>query len=65
MHSSLLESIIVTDFKATEAYLSLDLTKENYNIDKLLKVEKENYISQISHSNFITFEKRKLGCRCK
>jgi hypothetical protein len=40
--SSLLESVIVTAFQATEAYSSLDLTKAKYSIRRLSMVEKEN-----------------------
>jgi hypothetical protein len=44
MLSSLLESVIIMYFQATEAYLSLDLTKVKYNISRLSEVEKENVI---------------------
>jgi hypothetical protein len=40
--SSLLESVIVTEFQATEAYSSLDLTKAKYSISRLYMVEKKN-----------------------
>jgi hypothetical protein len=49
---SLMESLIVTEFQATEAYSSLDLTKAKYSISRLLKLEKSNVISQIIPSNF-------------
>jgi hypothetical protein len=39
MLSSLLESVIVTKFQATEAYSSLDLTKAKYGISRLSKAE--------------------------
>jgi hypothetical protein len=42
MHSSLLESVIVIEFHATEAYSSLDVTKEKYSTSKLSQVENEN-----------------------
>jgi hypothetical protein len=40
-----LESVIVTDFQATEAYSSLGLTKTKYSIIRLSVVEMENVIS--------------------
>jgi hypothetical protein len=42
MRSSLLESVIVTKFQATEAYSSMDLTKAKYSISRLSMVEIEN-----------------------
>jgi hypothetical protein len=42
MLSNLLESVIVRESQATEAYSSLDLTKAKYSISKLSMVEKEN-----------------------
>jgi hypothetical protein len=42
MLSSLLDSVIVTEFQATEAYSSLDLTKAKYSISRLFMVEKQN-----------------------
>jgi hypothetical protein len=59
MRSSLLDSVVVTEFQATEAYYSLYLTKAKYSISKLSKVEKENVIARIIPSNFIVCEKRK------
>jgi hypothetical protein len=44
MRRSLLESVIVTEFQATEAYSSLDLTKAENSISRLSEVEKENVI---------------------
>jgi hypothetical protein len=52
MCSSLLESVIITEFQETEACSSLDLTKAKYSIDRLSEVQKENVILPISHSNF-------------
>jgi hypothetical protein len=57
--SSLLESVIVTEFQATEAYSSLDLTKAKYRISRLSMVQKENVIVQISPNNFSACEKIK------
>jgi hypothetical protein len=59
MSSSLLESVIITEFQATEAYSSLDLTKAKYIISRLSMVENENVIVRISPSNFCACEKRK------
>jgi hypothetical protein len=59
MRSSLFESVVVTEFQATEAYSSLDLTKAKYSISRLPMVEKENVILRINTSNFIACEKRK------
>jgi hypothetical protein len=59
MRSSSSESVIVTERQATEAYSSLDLTKAKYSVSRLLKVEKENVIVQISPRNFSACEKRK------
>jgi hypothetical protein len=39
MPSSLLESVVVTEFQATKAYSNLDLTKAKY---RLSEVEKKN-----------------------
>jgi hypothetical protein len=57
--SSLLESVTVTEFQATEAYSSWDLTKAKYSISRLSRVEKEIVIVQISPSNLSEFKKRK------
>jgi hypothetical protein len=44
MRSSLLESVIVKEFQATETYSSLDLSKEKYSVSgRLSKLEKEYY----------------------
>jgi hypothetical protein len=60
MCSSLLESVIVTEFQAVEAYSSVDLTKAKYIISRLPVMEKEDVIIQINSSNFIACEERKL-----
>jgi hypothetical protein len=57
--SSLLESVVVTEFQATEAYLNLDLTKVKYSISRLSVVEKENVSVRINPNSFIEYEKRK------
>jgi hypothetical protein len=44
MRSSLLKSIVVTEFQGTEIYSSLDLTQAKYNTSRLPKVEKEKVI---------------------
>jgi hypothetical protein len=59
VHSSLLETVIITEFQATEAYSSLDLTNAKYSISKLSEVEKGKVVVQISPSNFSACEKRK------
>jgi hypothetical protein len=46
MRSSSLESVIVTEFQATEAYVGLDLTKVKYCISRLYMAEKGNVIVQ-------------------
>jgi hypothetical protein len=51
--SSLLESVIVTEFQATEAYSSLDLTKAQNSMSRLSKVEKENVSVRINPNSFI------------
>jgi hypothetical protein len=51
--SSLLESVIVTEFQATKAYSSLYLTKAKYSISRLFMVEKENVIVRNNPNNFI------------
>jgi hypothetical protein len=56
--SRLLESVIVIEFQAAEAYSSLDLTKAKYSISRLSMAEKENIIARISPSNFSAREKR-------
>jgi chorismate-pyruvate lyase len=56
--SSLLESVIVTEFQATEAYSSLDLTKANYSITRLFVAEKEKASIRIKPNSFIECEKR-------
>jgi hypothetical protein len=59
MRSSILESVIVTEFQATEAYSSLDLTKAKYSISRLSIVEQESVSVRINPNNFIACEKRK------
>jgi hypothetical protein len=54
MHPSLLESVIVTEFKATEA----DLTKAKYII-RNQSLEKENVSVRINLNNLIACETRK------
>jgi hypothetical protein len=51
MRSSSSESVILTEFQATEAYSCFDLTKAKYSIGKLPEVGK-NVILRINHSNF-------------
>jgi hypothetical protein len=57
--SSLLESVIITGFQATEAYSNLDLTKAKYSFSRLSMVVKENVIVRINLNNFIACGKRK------
>jgi hypothetical protein len=52
-----LESVIVTEFQATEAYSILDLTKAKCSINRLTVVEKENVSVRINPINFIACEK--------
>jgi hypothetical protein len=59
MRSRLLESVIVTEFQATEAYSSLDLTKEKYSISKASMVQKKSLSVRINPNNFVAHEKRK------
>jgi hypothetical protein len=59
MHSSLLESVTVTEFQAAEAYFSLDLIKAKHSISRFPLVEKENVIIRINDNNFIECGKRK------
>jgi cyclophilin family peptidyl-prolyl cis-trans isomerase len=42
MRSSLLESVIVTEFQAAEPYPSLDLTKAKYSINRLSMVDDDD-----------------------
>jgi hypothetical protein len=58
MRSSSLESVIITKFQATKAYLGLDLTEAKYSISILPKMEKENLIVLISPSNLSSSEKK-------
>jgi hypothetical protein len=57
--SSLLESVIVTEFQATEAFSSLDQTKAKYSISRLSMVEKENISARINPNSFNACEERK------
>jgi hypothetical protein len=52
MRSSLSESVIVTDFQATETYSCFDLIKAKYTISKQPKMEKENVVVRINPRNF-------------
>jgi hypothetical protein len=52
MRSSLLDSVIMAEFQATETCSSLDLTRAKYSVNILIKVGKENVIVRISPSNF-------------
>jgi hypothetical protein len=53
---SLLKSVAVTEFQATEAYSNLDLTKAKNSISRLSKVEKENVSVRINPNSFIARE---------
>jgi hypothetical protein len=55
--SSLLESVIVTEPQATEAYSNLDLTKAKHSISRLYMIENENVRVRINPNNFIAYEK--------
>jgi hypothetical protein len=55
--SSLLESVIVTEFQGTEAYSNLDLTKAKYSISRLSMIGKENVSVRINPNIFIVCEK--------
>jgi hypothetical protein len=59
VRSSLLESAIVTEFQAAEAYSSFDLTKAKYGISRMAMVENENVIVRSNPNNFNAREKRK------
>jgi hypothetical protein len=59
MRSSLLESVTITEFQATEAYSSVDLAKAKYSSSRLSTVEKDNDIVRIRSINFSACEKRK------
>jgi hypothetical protein len=58
MRSSLLESVLVTEFQTTEAYSNFALTKAKYSINKLSMVEKEKVIVQINPNNFKACENK-------
>jgi hypothetical protein len=48
MRSSLLEPVIVTDFQATEAHSSLDLTKQNIASVDCLRSEKGMLLCELA-----------------
>jgi hypothetical protein len=56
MRSSLLESVLVTEFQTTEAYSNFALTKAKYSINKLSMVEK--LIVRINPNNFKACENK-------
>jgi hypothetical protein len=64
MRSSLLESVIVTEFKTTEVYSSLYLTKAKYSIRRLSKVEKDVIVGN-SPSNFSARENKIMDMTMK
>jgi hypothetical protein len=47
-----LKFIRVTEFQTTKAYSNLNLTKAEYNVNKLYKVENENVIVRICMTEF-------------
>jgi hypothetical protein len=53
MRSSLLASVEVMEFHATEAYYNLGLTNEQYSIRRLYKEETEKLTDIINPSNLI------------
>jgi hypothetical protein len=53
MRSSLLASVEVMEFHATEAYSSVGLTNVQYSIKRLCREEKEKVIDLINPSNLI------------
>jgi hypothetical protein len=59
VRSSLWESVITTEFQATEPCSSLHLAKTKYGISGLSKGAKENAIVLISPSSFMACGKRK------
>jgi hypothetical protein len=58
MRSSLLESVLVTEFQTTEAYSNFALTKAKYSIHKLSMVEMEKVIVRINPNNFKACENK-------
>jgi hypothetical protein len=58
MRSSLLESVLVTEFQTTEAYSNFDLTKAKYSVNKLSMVEKEKVIVRINPNNLKACENK-------
>jgi hypothetical protein len=53
-----LETIIIREFHATEAYSSLDLTKAKYRISRLSIMEKKTVIIRINPINSTASEKK-------
>jgi hypothetical protein len=53
MHSSVLASVEVMEFHATEAYSNLGLTDVQYSIRRLCREEKEKITDLINPSNLI------------
>lgn len=51
--------VTVTEFRATKACSSSDVTKTTYGANRLSKVEKEKAIMRISVSNLSEFERMK------
>jgi hypothetical protein len=56
LRSSLLESVSVTEFQASEAYSSADLTKAKYSISTLPTVEEKIVGVEIKPNNSILCE---------
>jgi hypothetical protein len=56
MHSSLLASVDVTEFQATEMYSSLDLTGVKYYRFRYFKGKKKKIMLQTRPNNFIHCE---------
>jgi hypothetical protein len=71
MRSSLLESVIVTEFQAADAYSSLDLTKAKYNINRLyggkgncnFNNNNNNNNNNINNDNSIQFNTYLFTCK--
>jgi hypothetical protein len=53
-----LKFIRVTQFQTTKAYSNLNLTKAEYNVNKLYKVEIENVTAQLNPNNFKACENK-------
>jgi hypothetical protein len=56
MRSSLLASVVVIEFRTTEAYSSFDLTKVKYNIYRQSREENEKVKVRTSPNNLIHCE---------